>query len=282
MRHISAPICQVRCTLELCISKIRDTDYKSRAFSVAGLLEDAEASYREYGPRGSLYKFDATNNVGALTGEEMVDLYDNRFSKKGHPAREIYDSLKAAAKFGICPLCGQRPVATLDHYLSKSTHPTFAITPLNLVPCCSDCNKAKLDYVAEEAAEQTFHPYFDNFSSGVWLKASVVAAQPPAVLFFTEPPEHWPDVDRARITVHFSKLRLAELYGANAAQEMAQIASGLREISEKLGVEAVRDHLEEQRRSREAAEINSWQAAFYTALVSSEWFWRGGHLHVAR
>ena len=209
-----------------------------------------------------------------------MSLYDERLSKKGHPAREIYDSLRAAAKFNICPLCGQRQVASLDHYLPKSSHPLFAITPINLVPCCSDCNKAKLAEVGTDEASQTFHPYFDDFDDGVWLVARVVEENPPAVLFSVASPDDWNEIKARRASHHFSLLGLAELYGSNAAQELAQIAEGLKELREASGPDEVRRHLEHQASSRGANGLNSWQAAMYAAVARSEWFWQGGHLNI--
>jgi hypothetical protein len=37
------------------------------------------------------------------------------------------------------------PVNVLDHYLPKRPHGVPTIVPKNLVPCCRDCNTAKMD-----------------------------------------------------------------------------------------------------------------------------------------
>lgn len=277
MKKIDPPAHRVRPTLALCVSRIEDEDLKTRAESVADVLETGESDYRTHAAQGILYMQLEADRVGALTKADMESLYDQRLSKKGHPAREVYDSLRAAPKFNLCPLCGHRQVTTLDHYLPKSSHPLFAITPINLVPSCSDCNKAKLAGVASDIGDQTFHPYFDSFDDGVWLSARVVEQSPPAVVFFVESPAGWAAVKCQRAKTHFAKLGLAELYGANAAQELAQIALSLSEIAEKAGAEDVRAHLEVQARSRAALGVNTWQSAMYRALLESEWFWRGGH-----
>jgi hypothetical protein len=207
----------------------------------------------------------------------MVSLYKQRLSKQGQPARAVYDSLRAAAKFNICPLCGHRPVATLDHYLPKSSHPLFAITPLNLVPCCTDCNKVKRSDVATDIESQKFHPYFDDFDDGSWLRAQIIESTPPAIRFFVGSPAGWDKVKSQRAANHFSKLELAGLYGSNAAQELAQIAGILHELAVTAGPGEVKVHLEAQSRSRAAIARNSWQAAMYDALSRSEWFWNGGY-----
>lgn len=280
MKKITPPMHKVRPTLDLCVSRIENDNLKARAESVADELEEGEAAYSEQANTQSLHSIQEQDHVGQLTRDEMVSLYDERLSKKGHPAREIYDSLRAAAKFNICPLCGQRQVASLDHYLPKSSHPLFAITPINLVPCCSDCNKAKLAEVGTDAASQTFHPYFDDFDDGIWLVARVVEENPPAVLFSVASPNGWNEIKVRRASHHFSLLGLAELYGSNAAQELAQIAQGLKELRETSGPEEVHRHIERQAFSRSANSHNSWQAAMYAALARSEWFLQGGHLSI--
>src|SRR5262245_19880217 len=75
---------------------------------------------------------------------EMVAVYDNRLVKKTAPGRRIYDKIFTSAPNDKCPLCGHRNVKTLDHYLPKALFPALTVTPINLIPACSDCNKAKL------------------------------------------------------------------------------------------------------------------------------------------
>lgn len=280
MKKITRPNHLVSAALKACISRIEDASFKVRADSANADFEQGETDYSEHATHHKLHDVKGQNNVGQLTRDEVVSLYDERLSKKGHPAREIYDSLRAAAKFNICPLCGQRQVASLDHYLPKSSHPLFAITPINLVPCCSDCNKAKSAKVGTDAASQTFHPYFDDFDDGVWLVARVIEANPPAILFSVSSPDGWSAVKIQRAVNHFNLLGLDELYGSNAAQELAQIANGLRELRETSGPGDVRRHLEHQATSRGANSPNSWQAAMYAALARCEWFWNGGHLAI--
>ncbi len=277
MRKIEPPVDQVRPTLQLCVSRIEDVDLKTRAESIGDELEVGESIYRDHASKCSLFKIPGAKHVGKLTAEEMVSLYDQRLSKKDHPARKVYDALRAAAKFNTCPLCGHRQVATLDHYLPKTSHPHFAITPLNLVPSCSDCNKAKLAKTAAEEGTQSFHPYFDDFQDRVWLFARVIEDAPPAVIFFVGSPDGWSKTKVQRVNRHFSLLGLGELYGSNAAQELAQISVCLDELADHARADGVRTHLEVQSRSRADSNPNSWQAAMYAALTSSSWFWSGGH-----
>jgi hypothetical protein len=128
----------------------------------------AELAYLNAAAREVLFEIPGSDDVdGHVTTKEMEALYKGNFSRSRSPARRIYDAIKLAPPHGICPLCGQRVVATLDHYLAKSVHPRLAITPANLIPACSDCNKLKLDRQARDAQEQPLHPYFDRLPDGL-------------------------------------------------------------------------------------------------------------------
>ncbi|WP_422778067.1 HNH endonuclease [Pseudomonas shirazensis] len=78
-----------------------------------------------------------------------------------------------ASEFGLCPMCGQRIVATVDHYLPQSRFPTLNLTSANLIPVCSDCNRRKLASVPAIAEDQTLHPYFDDLGNERRLMADI-------------------------------------------------------------------------------------------------------------
>lgn len=42
-----------------------------------------------------------------------------------------------------CHYCGINMVDTFDHYLPKSLFPEYSVMPINLFPCCAQCNRKK-------------------------------------------------------------------------------------------------------------------------------------------
>lgn len=277
MRRLSRPSHTARKAVELCAATLKDIDLKSRLLSVVDDIEAAEGIYKIRGVNASLHELPpeiAINNC--VNKDEMAGLYKSTFARSPS-TRYIYDSIRTSSKNGICPLCGHRHVATLDHYLPQSHHPIFAVTPLNLVPSCSDCNKVKSNRCPSTAEDQTFHPYFDEVNDATWLKASVIDGFPPLVRFVIAAPAGWDQVKTQRLLMHFKTFGLAELYSANAAQELAQIEYGLVRISRGSDPGGVKAHLSEQAISRSVDHPNSWGAAFYAALANSEWFCREGY-----
>ena len=168
-----------------------------------------------------LYTIASHTNVTAnVSKDDMVYLYDGKFLKEG---RHYYDILLTSAPHDTCPFCGQRKVKSLDHYLPKALYPSFAITPLNLVPCCSDCNKDKGTEDANSQDEQLIHPYYDDIEELVWLHAEVVERLPISIVFSVNDFSDADELLHARISNQFTMLGLGKLYASHAAEELENI-----------------------------------------------------------
>lgn len=278
MRSLAIPSYDARSTFELCADNVRDKDLAKRLRSVSDDIEAAEKNYKEQGAKASLFTITEAKTVaGRVDLEEMKTLYKGTLSRLGSIPRRIYDEIKSAPRNSICPLCGQRVVTTLDHYLAQSKHPALTVTPVNLVPSCAECNKTKLNRQPTRATEQTLHPYFDKVDDRVWLTASVVESAPPALLFSANPPPEWDDVKQKRVLTHFRIFELGALYTTHSAEELVSIRQNVVVVAQRAGADGLRAHLMEQAESRRAAAKNSWQSAMYEALSKSEWFCEEGY-----
>jgi hypothetical protein len=206
----------------------------------------------------------------------MEKVYTQRMAKMGAPGRDIYDEIFASSPQGRCPLCTQRSVATLDHHLPKAHFPALAVAPLNLIPACSDCNKAKLASVPTRAEEVPLHPYYDDLGDEVWLRAMVVERQPTALRFRVVTPAAWTAVLSARVENHFRALGLAALYASEAAEELINFRHQLHMLQDADPESGVRDELTRRANSCALGRPNGWRAATYRAWSESEWFCGGG------
>ncbi len=266
-----------RRTFTTCISSVRDPVLKARLDAVAQAVEDASAEFDEAAAAQATHGIAREALVGGdVSRDEMEKVYTQRMAKKGAPGRNIYDELIAAPAHGRCPLCGHRLVTTLDHHLPKAHYPALAVAPLNLVPSCGDCNKAKLDVIPREAAEVSLHPYFDNIDGERWLRAEVIETRPAALRFCVDAPIEWGEVLRQRVLNHFRKLGLAELYASVAAEELLNIRHQLVDLHAAAGMESVRLELEGSASSCARARRNGWRTAAYEAWAACNWFCDGG------
>lgn len=209
------------------------------------------------------------------TKADLVSLYESGLVRH-KDGRDIYDRLKLAAPGGICPMCGDRAVENLDHYLPKSKYPALSIAPDNLVPCCRDCNTEKQNKVPVSDGGTFLNPYFDRPNTGTWLIAVVRQGPIPSTVFMVRPLANWDSTLASRVEHHFSKLKLASYYGKKAARLHSSKRKLYADLLANVGPSAVRTHIETDADSAADAQLNGWEAATYTAWASSDWYCRTG------
>ena len=261
---------------DLCISRIRNPRLKLRLEGIRAAIVQVAEEYVEAASAAALHTLARQSDVGDVEGNELRAVYTNRMAKGKQAGRPVYDRILGAPSQGRCPLCGIGVVNTLDHHLPKSEYPHLSVTPNNLVPACQWCQREKSADYPQTAGEQTIHPYFDDFSSAVWLHAEVVEDIPASFRFFVRVPAGWPTVTEQRLDSHLDAFKLRILFASNAGSELAEIRFRLRKLFDAGGKDAVRDHLEEEAASREQVSMNSWKVAMYRAGADSDWFCDGG------
>lgn len=275
MWRVERPTMSAVDAFETCINSIQDINLLQRLRVIRSEIELAANDYIEKAEQHDLHQIEQQDRIASVSDKEMQKIYKSGMVKS-KVGRRIYDQLKLLPKNDRCPFCGHRNVATLDHVLTKEKYPVFAVTPVNLVACCSDCNKAKGRIVPTSAFDTIMHPYFDDPTQEQWLFGEVVEQLPPAVIFRVEPVVLWDDVMNARVRHQFDLLKLDSLYSNQAANELANIRHNLQRYFETGGQSAVQDELKLQWESRRENQINSWQTALYEALSKSDWFCNRG------
>lgn len=280
MRKLHPRAFSLQKIIELCADSVQDKALAMRILGSYETLSKAEANYKLLGTTNDLYSIAATATVNDWVSRgEMETLYTQTFARKGGPTRDIYDAIRGSSPGGLCPLCNQRPVSTLDHHLAKTEHATFAVTPINLVPSCKDCNTDSRVRKPASKGEQTLHPYFDSVDGEVWLTAQLIPGTPPSLVFAATPPAHWSQDIQAIVRNHFDIFGLAALYATHAASELVNIHFDIE--AKPWDHHVLKAHLQEQASNRRKIVRNSWQAAVYEGLASSEWFCGGGYREVA-
>lgn len=278
MKQLPLPEFAVTQAVELCVSGITNPERAQALMDALPMFQGAEALYLNLASKGQLYTIPTSDNVTPqLSGELMGIVYKSHFMRVRSPSRGLYDAIRAAPAFNLCPLCGQRTVSSVDHYLPQSLHPVFNLTPANLVPACSDCNKNKLAKLAQSAEQQTLHPYFDDLGADRWLVAEILETVPPSIAYRVRPAKAWSATLAQRVRHHFEVMELAELYAAQAASELADISFGLLQIAQTGDDAAVRSHLYGEFKSRNERDANSWKTALYEGLCVSNWFCKEGY-----
>jgi 5-methylcytosine-specific restriction endonuclease McrA len=279
VRCVSKPSDDAKQVFLACARRVRRRRLRAMLLRIAARVEQEALSFEEAAAAQRVHLITGHDSVGrGVTSREMRRLYKQQLVAREAPGRALYDRLLAAAPLGLCPLCAQGVAGTLDHYLPASKFPALAVVPCNLVPACGRCNTVKGNTISNVPGEQTIHPYFDNVERDIWLFATVVPGESPALQFFARPPPNWPSRLGVRVCHHFRVFQLGKLYAVLAASELAGIHHRLEALFMRGGPARVRKHLREEARSRRASHANSWQGAMYDALAQSDWFCTEGVL----
>lgn len=271
MRFLGAPALTAVSVYETSISKIRRKNVKARFVAATAEIKADSIRYLTAVATGRL-SLERDFKLGAVTKAEMSRHYKNRFVAKDSPGHATYDKIKVRAR-GRCPMCGPRSVGTLDHYWPKTPHTSLAVHPMNLVPCCWECNHRKGEFQPTCRSEELLHPYIDDLGIEVWLDCEIVEVSGGhAFLFKPVRPASWSKAKFQRVRHHFYFFDLDELYASQAASELESIRYSLAYLLANDGADGVRTHLKREARSRERNEPNGWQAGMYRAMAGSAKF----------
>jgi len=278
MRTIPKPVVTAKEVFLDCVSTVDNAILKKQYQDCVDTIEIAEADFETKFPNYQIYQILRNLIVlGAIGKDQMKPVYDYRMVKPGMPGNKYYNQIKSAAPHGKCPLCSVRKVDTLDHYLPKSKYPVFAVTPINLIPACTPCNKGKLIDYPTTGSEQTLHPYYDNVENESWVKAILLQTTPVSFEYYVDCPGAWSNILKERTRNHFNSFNLNELFSSHANEELR----GAKKLLMKLYNDhpnLLHDHLTDAYDSKLELGLNSWQAVMYNALLNNAWFNAGGVL----
>lgn len=137
--------------------------------------EVLEIAYSEYDSHTSPCRLEEIVPLPLSAHHEsgLKDLYSRQRSFIKHFWNEVaYDN----GEYIMCPLCGQKVVADLDHYIPRSKMSEYSVHLLNLIPVCHECNDHKGElWLGSDNKRLIFNAYFDRLESvSELISASIV------------------------------------------------------------------------------------------------------------
>lgn len=222
--------------------------------------------YRENMPDNITVVMEAAGKT--IECSAVAGAYKDKFAKKGSPGREYYDHILYEGLRhgdGFCPICEIGRPSELDHYLPKSSFPALAVTPSNLVPICSECNKItrKGAYSPNTQEESLYHPYFEEPPTRIWLIAEIIFGQGPCVVYGVEPLDPICHRLERMMTVY----GLGERYGVRAVELLCSKRAMHIEMLDLGGIDELKLELSSLSKSARAYRLNGWDAALWSAAV---------------
>ena len=269
-----------------CVSGIYDENLRSKFRKAAPDIQLAYETYLTEAKATLLHtirgkKYEKNDLVlSELTKENLMKLYSQYFVGEKKIARKHYNDIYFSSPNQKCPYCGFGQVFTLDHYLSKASHPQYSVLMPNLVPSCRDCNEGYKSTKTEDSqSTQLLHPYFDkgHYYEQQWLFAEVTNSAPATIFFYVSCPLNWTESAKSRVRNHFKEFGLQERYAIEAAEELSTLSSRLARRHKNDSATQIREILDETLEAEQSKHQNSWKTAMYYALVQSKWYQHTGY-----
>lgn len=286
MKKIKESMPSIQLVIDLCCQGIvRDTNLSNRLEYANLIFQNLSNDYISLGFKEDLYsleyyvKTDIDDPLVAsnLLHSELTKIYSDFFSKKGKPARVIYDEIKANA-LDVCPYCSIGSPENLDHYLPKAFYPQFSITPFNLIPACLDCNMgSKGSAYANNKEDQILHPYLDPefYFEQQWIEARINRNGVDSIVveYSVSPPDDWDEYAVRRVEKHFNSFNLGKRYSVQANVEVGILQSQINLVESGIyTLDSILDVAIDPNINNYALPINHWKRVFYVS--AKEYFER--------
>ncbi|KLV19209.1 HNH endonuclease signature motif containing protein [Bacillus altitudinis] len=271
MIKLESPSLNYRNVLIKCVQGIHDKALQKRVYDNIDNFKSRSETYVELANGKKLFQIDGAEN-DSFTYPNMTFLYSKL--RDSQHSRPYYDYILGTSL--LCPYCGVQSSNTLDHYLPKKHYPMYSVDPVNLLPCCSDCNSKKLEHKQLEGLE-TFHPYFDTLGHEKFLFAELANKDDNlAFKYYVSKPDTFSDDEFIKMENLFNLLELDNFYSVLASGEIHSQIYQLKELYRIGGDEAVAQSLNDLYVTNLNIGVNSWKTALYEGVKGNTWFCNEG------
>lgn len=272
MKKISnKPTMLIENVFDDCVMSYRDPNVQIHYNSVRTLVISSSIALDVNFTNQNAHSMLQQTTIGTIpvTKDDMSKLYDDKLVKsaKGKP---YYNALKLLADNDICPNCGVRQVKTLDHFMPKSIYPQFAITPINLYPCCRDCNTEKQNPIYTSYANTLINPYYDDYNLFEWLSADLHTTSPELIFkFCVNPPLSWTTIDINKVKNHCNTFKLFDLFAYEAIKEFTNIKNFITDFKKNHNLNGLRKYFHDMYLSNRNNDLNGYKTAMYKCLMNN-------------
>lgn len=272
MKPLNRPDISLLSILDVCASSFRDAKLTAQYLATAPQMLGHQSELEDRLTHCSLPKLSTEYGTEQVSAENARKLYRDKLVHTSSPGRHFYDEIMMGSpELTCCPYCGYGDISSLDHFAPKSRYPYLAIAPINLVPCCSNCNEKKRSHYPKSKSETLFNPYFESIDFE-WLQVDLFKGPNLAVEYHVAPIVPADRIKQRRLEEHFLVFGLKDRYRSCAINEIANGKIRWCRLLEEKGVAELRNELEGYYESRKSADAGSWGTALYRALYQSEEF----------
>ncbi|HEL1004604.1 TPA: hypothetical protein TVB72_001370 [Streptococcus equi subsp. zooepidemicus] len=198
--------------------------------------------------------------------EEMKYLYEERLRKTFNDSLYLWLKTNEKHNFYKCSYCERGDVSELDHLLPQSQFPVFAVTPLNLIPSCHECNHNKLDDMAI-----VINPYFEDTTEDNWLVCKIDKIHDDYVakyqLDFSKTGYSLKLQSKIINTYSMGRNSILDRYSIWGNNRLADKIALWKTVLSDYGIDRFAEMLEAEISSMKTCSINSYEISLYRGIL---------------
>lgn len=241
-------------------NKSKDPTYKDR---INALNSDIQEQFEDYDKK---FK---ENNLASLS-PKMISPNQKKdlralYNYSAKPFKILYDELTTGenkTRQPICPFCTINNSNTLDHLIPKSEFAEFSDHPVNLMPCCSECNSKKASTWRTGNIRKYLNLYLDDLPDVQYLFPNLsIDGATLRVEFFIE---NRYNIDKdlfKKIQNHYNDLNLCARFSLNSDNVITELKNLLKSFQHHIKNEEMKKLIiEKEKKSCKFYGFNYWKS----------------------
>ena len=207
--------------------------------------------------------------------ESLINLYQYRSAIIQKIKVAILDSQEITIN-NTCQYCTINAVNTLDHFIPKQSFPEFSVNPLNLFPCCSECNSKKSNLWLDNNRHLFLNLYLDELPNKIYLIADFdFQNNIPMVTFSLDNPENIDSGTYEVIESHFSRLDLLRRMRESSNEKITDIINNIRgNYKLNSDINSIKSIIREaEEDNKKAYGYNYWKSVLILSIIEKDEFW---------
>lgn len=237
-----------------------DSTYKERINILENVIK------RQFEEHDKLFDTDKLEflSPAPLADDQKKDLI-TLYNYKTKPFQQLNDILTTGengTRQPLCPFCTINNVNTFDHFIPKNTFAELSDHPINLIPCCSECNSKKSTNWKEGNSRKYINFYIDDLPSTQYLYANIIIADSTLnVKFEIRNEGNINNILFTRIKNHYTDLELCERFALNSDNIISELKNTLKVNQTYLLREQLKQIIiDTENKNREYYGFNYWRA----------------------
>ena len=224
-----------------------------------------------------LYEITSLEDLSITEKDSLIDLYQYKAAIIQKIKGEILGN-QIRTITNTCQYCTLNSVNTLDHFLPKEKFPDFSVNPLNLFPCCSECNskKGSLWLDSNNNHHLFLNLYLDELPNKRYLMADFDFQDDiPIVTFCLGNPENIDSRTYEIIKSHFSRLDLLKRMGERSNEEITNIINTIKgDYRLNSDISSIKSTITEtENENKKAYGYNYWKSVLKLSIIEKDEFW---------